>query len=123
MSLIDPKMPYKNDLWYTSPWNFSDSSTEMFHFADKIQIHDVTLRDGEQQTGVVFNVKQKVELAEKMAEIGIDRIEAGFASVSPQDEEAIREICKKNFGPKIFTFARCMIQDLDLVKDMGCDGV
>ena len=123
MSLIDPKMPYKNDLWYTSPWNFSDSSKEMFHFADKIQIHDVTLRDGEQQTGVVFNVKQKVELAEKMAEIGIDRIEAGFASVSPQDEEAIREICKKNFGPKIFTFARCMIQDLDLVKDMGCDGV
>ena len=123
MSLIDPKMPYKNDLWYTSPWNFDENNKKLFHFADNIQIHDVTLRDGEQQNGVVFNVKQKVELAEKMAEIGIDRIEAGFAAVTPQDEEAIREICKHKFGPKIFTFARCMIQDLDLVKDMGCDGV
>lgn len=122
MSLIDPKMPYRNELWYTSPWNFDESNKQFFHFADQIQLHDVTLRDGEQQTSVVLNVKQKVELAEKMAEIGIHRIEAGFAAVTPQDEEAIREIAKQHFGPKIFTFARCMPQDLDLVKDMGCDG-
>lgn len=114
--------PWMNELWYTSPWNFDAENQKLFHFAENIQLHDVTLRDGEQQNGVVFNAKQKVELAEKMAEIGIHRIEAGMAAVTPQDEQAIREICKKNFGPKIFTFARCMIQDLDLVKDMGCDG-
>ena len=114
--------PWMNELWYTSPWNFDAENQKLFHFAENIQLHDVTLRDGEQQNGVVFNAKQKVELAEKMAEIGIHRIEAGMAAVTPQDEQAIREICKKNFGPKIFTFARCMIQDLDLVKDMGCEG-
>ena len=120
--MINKETPWRNDLWYTSPWNFSKKD-EFFHFADNIQIHDVTLRDGEQQTGVVFDVAQKVELAKRMADMGIHRIEAGFAAVCPQDEEAIREICKLKLGPKIFTFARCMIQDLDLVKDMGCDGV
>ena len=122
MSLIHKETPWKNDLWYTSPWNFA-AKDEWFHFADHIQIHDVTLRDGEQQNGVVFTVEQKVMLAEKMAEMGIHRIEAGFPAVSPQDEEAIREICRRKLGPKIFTFSRCMVSDLDLVKDMGCDGV
>lgn len=115
--------PWSTELWYTSPWNFDPANRSMYHFADNIQLHDVTLRDGEQQNGVVFDVKDKVLLAEKMAEVGIHRIEAGMAAVTPQDEEAIRQICKEHFGPKIFTFARCMKQDLDLVADMGCDGV
>ena len=123
MIQIDKNTPWKHELWYTSPWNFDEASRQLFHFADQIQLHDVTLRDGEQQNGVLFTVKEKLELAERMAEMGIHRIEAGMAAVCPQDEEAIREICAQHFGPSIFTFARCMEKDLDLVKDMGCDGV
>lgn len=123
MKKVAGTTPWSTDLWYTSAWNFDQSHQPFLHFANDIQLHDVTLRDGEQQNGVVYNAKQKLQLAEKMTEIGIQRIEAGMAAVTPQDELAIREICRQKFGPKIFTFARCMIADLDLVKDMGCDGV
>lgn len=115
--------PWKNDMWYTSPWNFCDGAKEMFHFADNIQFHDVTLRDGEQQSGVLYNCEQKVALAEKMAEIGIHRIEAGFPVVSEEDRKAVYEICKRQFGPKVFTFSRCMEGDVELAKELGCDGV
>ena len=50
-------------------------------FADQIKIHDITLRDGEQQTGVVFTKDDKVRIAEALAEAGIHRIEAGMPAV------------------------------------------
>ncbi|MBI4165787.1 MAG: pyruvate carboxyltransferase, partial [Acidobacteria bacterium] len=46
--------PWKTKKWYTSPWNFLPEVTKNFKFPKKIKIHDVTLRDGEQQTAVVF---------------------------------------------------------------------
>ncbi len=120
--IIGGKTPWKTEQYYTSPWNYSDSVRSMYHFSDNIKFHDVTLRDGEQQNGVMFTVEEKLALAEKMAEIGIHRIEGGMAAVSKHDEEAIREICKRHFGPEIWTFSRCMKADVDLVKDLGCDG-
>ena len=119
---VEGATPWKTDLYYTSPWNYDESVKSLYHFSDNIKFHDVTLRDGEQQNGVMFTMEEKIALAEKMAEIGIHRIEAGMAAVSKHDEAAIREICKRNFGPEIWTFARCMKSDVDLVKDLGCDG-
>jgi isopropylmalate/homocitrate/citramalate synthase len=87
------------------------------HFSKRIQFHDVSLRDGEQQTRLVFTKDQKVALAEKMAEAGMHRIEAGMPAVSPQDAEAIKEIVKRNLGPDIYAFARCMKEDVQRVVD------
>ena len=42
--------PWKSDQWLTSQWNFAPEVTKEINFPEKIQIHDVTLRDGEQQT-------------------------------------------------------------------------
>ena len=61
------KTAYRSDQWYVSPWNFYSDVTKDFHFAKKVLVHDVTLREGEQQTGVVFNRKDKVEIAKKLA--------------------------------------------------------
>jgi isopropylmalate/homocitrate/citramalate synthase len=47
-----------------------------------------------------------------LAEVGIHRIEAGMPAVSAQDEAAIKEIVKRNLGPEIFAFARCMKEDV-----------
>ena len=115
--------PWQNDKWYTSFWNFDDQVKSFYKFADKIRFHDVTLRDGEQQSGLVFNKDQKVAIAEKLAEVGIHRIEAGMPVVSKQDEDAIREIVKRKFGPEIFTFARCMVDDAKMALDLGADGI
>ncbi|MDI6600770.1 MAG: hypothetical protein QME46_03185 [Thermoanaerobacteraceae bacterium] len=115
--------PWKTDKWFVSPWNYEKETTEGLNFAPKIKIHDVTLRDGEQQAGVVFNKDQKVAIAEKLAEVGVHRIEAGMPAVSAQDEAAIKEIVKRNLGPQIFAFARCMKDDVKRSVDCGVDGV
>lgn len=115
--------PWKTDKWFTSPWNFVEEVASRHNFARKIKFHDVSLRDGEQQAGLVFTKDQKVALAEKLAEVGMHRIEAGMPAVSPQDAEAIKEIVKRNLGPEIFAFARCMKEDVKRAVDCGVKGI
>jgi isopropylmalate/homocitrate/citramalate synthase len=55
--------------------------------------------------------------------LGVHRIEAGMPVVSPSDEAAIKEIVKRNLGPEIFAFARCMVDDVKRAVDCGVKGV
>lgn len=115
---------WRNDKWFTSSWNFSDEVTKNLHFADHIKIHDVTLRDGEQQAGLIFDYKQKIALAEKMSEMGIHRIEAGMPAVSDQDRQVIVDLAKRSdIKSEIFAFARCMADDVKRAADCGAKGV
>jgi len=115
--------PWKTDKWFVSPWNFNEAVRSEFHFPKNIQIHDITLRDGEQQTGVIFTKDDKIRIAEGLAEAGVHRIEAGMPVVSPSDQAAIKEIVKRNLGPKIFAFSRCMVDDVKRAVDCGVSGV
>jgi len=123
MKITNSNKPWKTDKWFTSSWNFVEEVREDIHFSEDLQFHDVSLRDGEQQSGLIFNKDQKVALAEKLAEVGIQRIEAGMPAVSDQDEAAIKEIVKRNLGPKIFSFARCMKEDVKRSVDCGIKNV
>ena len=69
--------PWKTDNWFVSPWNFLEDVTEGFHPPKTVKIHDITLRDGEQQAGIIFTKDDKIRIAEKLSEIGVHRIEAG----------------------------------------------
>ena len=62
--------------------------------ADKIQIFDTTLRDGEQVPGCKLNKQQKLEIAAKLDDLGVDIIEAGFPVSSPGDFDAVQSISK-----------------------------
>jgi isopropylmalate/homocitrate/citramalate synthase len=115
--------PWKTDRWFVSPWNFSDEVRSQLHFPDKIKVHDITLRDGEQQTGVIFTKDDKIRIAEALAEAGVHRIEAGMPVVSPSDAAAITEIVKRNLGPEIFAFSRCMVDDVKRAVDCGVKGI
>ena len=115
--------PWKTENWFVSPWNYLGEVTRDFHPPKKVLIHDVTLRDGEQQAGVIFTKDDKVRIAEKLAEIGVHRIEAGMPAVSPPDEAAIKEIVKRNLGPEIFCFTRCMVDDVKRALDCGVKGI
>jgi isopropylmalate/homocitrate/citramalate synthase len=115
--------PWKTDKWYVSPWNYLDEVTGGFTFAPEIKIHDMTLRDGEQQAGLELRRDDKIRIAEALAEAGVHRIEAGMPAVSTQDEEAIREIVKRDLGPEIFAFCRCVVDDVKLAADCGVDGI
>jgi len=115
--------PWKSDDWFVSEWNYAPEVNKDFKFYNDIQIHDVTLRDGEQQTGIIFTKDDKIRIAEGLAEAGVHRIEAGMPVVSPSDNEAIKEIVKRNLGPQIFSFARCMKEDVQRAIDTGVSGV
>ena len=62
-------MPWKTDQFFSSAWNYSEEVTKELNFAKNIKIHDVTLRDGEQQTGVAFSFDDKIRIAEGLAEV------------------------------------------------------
>ncbi len=115
--------PWKTDKWFVSPWNYAPEVRESLHFPEKIRIHDVTLRDGEQQTGIVFRRQEKVEIAKKLAEAGVHRIEAGMPAVSAEDEAAIKDIVALGLPSEIFSFARCMPSDVKLAKECGVKGI
>src|SRR5580698_5964285 len=118
-----PQEPWKTDQWFVSPWNFESAVTDQLHFPKQIKFHDITLRDGEQQTGVIFTKDDKIRIAEALAEAGVHRIEAGMPVVSPSDEAAIKEIVKRNLGPQIFAFSRCMVDDVKRAVDCGVKGI
>ncbi|MEE9418778.1 MAG: hypothetical protein V3W43_04830 [Desulfatiglandaceae bacterium] len=115
--------PWKTKDWFVSPWNYFEEVRKGFNPPQRVRIHDVTLRDGEQQAGVIFTKDDKIRIAEKLSEIGIHRIEAGMPAVSQRDEEAIREIVKRDLNPEIFCFCRCMVADVQLAADCGVDGI
>ncbi len=117
------KEPWHTANWFTSPWNFAPQVRSGIAVPPKVRIHDITLRDGEQQAGVVFSKDDKIRIAEKLAQLGVHRIEAGMPAVSPSDEAAIKEIVKRNLGPEIFAFSRCMVDDVKRAVDCGVKGV
>ena len=120
---LNTQTPWKTEDWFVSPWNYLDEIRNGFRPPAVVRIHDVTLRDGEQQAGVIFTKDDKIRIAEKLSEVGIHRIEAGMPAVSPRDEAAIREIVKRNLNSEIFCFCRCMVKDVELASDCGVDGI
>ncbi len=114
---------FKEGEWWVSPYNTIDEVTSTFDLPEKVEIHDATLRDGEQTPGVVFSPEDKIAIAEKMSEVGVDRIEAGMPAVSPDDYKAIKQICSLGLKSKIYTFARAMQSDIDSAIECGADGV
>jgi 2-isopropylmalate synthase len=85
----------------------------MSNSKDIIKIFDTTLRDGEQTPGVSITPKQKVEIASKLDELGIDIIEAGFPIVSHGEMEAIINITKQGLKAEICGLARTVQTDID----------
>src|SRR5579863_6813377 len=114
---------YRENEWWVSPYNFVPEVRSTFQLPAKVSIHDATLRDGEQTPGVVFSIADKIAIAEKLDEVGVDRIEAGMPAVSDQDFEAIKQISRLGLKSRIYTFARAINADIDKAIECGCHGV
>ncbi|MEA2451593.1 MAG: 2-isopropylmalate synthase [Actinomycetota bacterium] len=84
---------------------------------DDIRIFDTTLRDGEQSPGISLNLKEKVEIAEQLARLGVDVIEAGFPVSSDGEWDAVRAIASSVRGPVIAALARTDPADIDRALD------
>ena len=80
---------------------------------NKIIIFDTTLRDGEQSPGASLTPKGKLEIAEQLARLKVDVIEAGFPISSHGDFDAVKAVAKQIKGPVICGLARCIKGDID----------
>ena len=82
----------------------------------RVHIFDTTLRDGEQSPGISLNTHEKVEIAQQLARLGVDVIEAGFPITSPGDFEAVQAIGARVEGPVICGLARTHKADIDAAR-------
>ncbi len=80
---------------------------------NRVLIFDTTLRDGEQSPGISLNTQEKLEIAQQLARLGVDVIEAGFPITSPGDFEAVQAISRTVEGPIIAGLARTHVADID----------
>jgi 2-isopropylmalate synthase len=79
---------------------------------DRVYIFDTTLRDGEQAPGCSMTVPEKVRMAHKLAELGVDILEAGFPIASEGDFEAVRAVGRE-VPVKVAALARCTAPDVE----------
>lgn len=85
--------------------------------SDKVEIFDTTLRDGEQVPGCKLNTEQKLAIAEKLDELGVDIIEAGFPISSPGDFHSVSEISKLVKNAKVCGLTRANQKDIDTAAE------
>jgi 2-isopropylmalate synthase len=83
----------------------------------KIFIFDTTLRDGEQVPGCKLNTKEKIELALKLEELGVDIIEAGFPISSPGDFHSVEEISKIITNTTVCGLTRAVEKDIEVAAE------
>jgi 2-isopropylmalate synthase len=84
---------------------------------NKIHIFDTTLRDGEQVPGCKLNANEKVELALKLEELGVDIIEAGFPISSPGDFNSVNEISKIITSASVCGLTRAVQKDIEVAAE------
>lgn len=80
---------------------------------DKVYFFDTTLRDGEQSPGVSLQTPEKIEIAQSLARMGVDVIEAGFPAASPGDFEAVAAIANTVKGCTVAGLARANKADIE----------
>jgi len=117
------KGPWRGPQWWVSYVNFIEEVKSVLDLPKQLIFHDVTLRDGEQTPGVVFRKDEKLKIAQKLNEVGIQRIEAGLPIVSEEDKESVKEIAKLGLDSKIFALSRMLTKDVDLALGCDVDGV
>ena len=102
--------------------NIEDVKDEL-KIPEEIKIFDTTLRDGEQAPGIALTVDEKIKIAQKLDELGVDTIEMGFPTVSEGERKAAKRMVELGFKSNLCGLARVMKKDIDAVIDSDLDYV
>jgi 2-isopropylmalate synthase len=81
--------------------------------SERVYIFDTTLRDGEQSPGCSMNVKEKLRMARKLVDLGVDILEAGFPIASEGDFEAVKAVCREFPDSRVAGLSRCCTADIE----------
>jgi methanogen homocitrate synthase len=105
--------------YFVSPFNQSVD----LKFPEKITVYDTTLRDGEQTPGVCLRTPEKLKIARKLDELGLQQIEAGFPVVSNEEKRSVKAIVAEHLDAQILVLSRTKKEDIDIAIDCGVDGI
>ena len=111
------------DKIWTSELNKTDDILTRFDRSEPVNFYDTTLRDGEQSVGVCFNPEEKFDIACKLNELGVGRIESGFPRVSADDTQAVKRILEAGLDSEIWGFSRAVKADVDAHIELGTEHV
>ncbi len=103
--------------WWVTPLNELPDVRRDWSIPDRVHIHDITLRDGEQTPGVTLTKEDKIRIAIALDEIGVSRIEAGMPVVSEEDKKAIRELVRQGLRAQVTCLCRAKKEDIDAALD------
>lgn len=113
---------YRAGKWWMSPFNLEHEVAAPFK-GRSVQLHDVTLRDGEQTVGVAYSPEERVEIALALDEVRVPRIEIGLPPVSEEVREGMRRVATLGLQAELYGFARTLASDVDMVVDCGLSSV
>ena len=111
------------DKIWTSELNRTDDILSRFDRSTPVRFYDTTLRDGEQSVGVCFTPEEKFDIACRLSDLGVGRIESGFPRVSADDTAAVRRILSAGLQSEIWGFSRAVKADVDAHIDLGTEHV
>ena len=86
---------------------------------ERVEIHDVTLRDGEQTPGVVFRREERVAIAQALSDLGVGRIEVGMPAVSPEVAAGCAAVAELGLSAELVGFARALPGDVEACRATG----
>src|SRR6202041_4067334 len=89
-------------------WVYGDNP-----MSERVYIFDTTLRDGEQSPGCSMTVPEKLRMARKLVELGVDILEAGFPIASEGDFEAVDAVSREFPWVQVPALARAMKMDVE----------
>lgn len=93
------------------------------NLSDEIYIFDTTLRDGEQTPGVALTVDEKIQIATKLNNLGVDKIEVGFPASSKGEIKSAKKIKSLGLKSTLVGLSRSLKSDVDAVIDADLDYV
>ena len=85
--------------------------------SEHVHIFDTTLRDGEQVPGCKLNTRNKLIIAERLDELGVDILEAGFPISSPGDFDSVVQISKLMKNARVCGLTRAVKKDIEVAAD------
>lgn len=119
-NMVNTALTHENENWFLCYADFfPEVRSQLSSLPKEVKIADCTLRDGEQQAGVVFNREDKVAIAKQLDALGVAEMEVGTPASTESDAQAARDIVKLGLRAKASGLCRGKREDVDLFADIG----